>query len=150
MNQINHIVAIWEVLDASLEQERVEAENAKDAKRAERILDRQRINDHAYFLLCFAQLETHIRKGAETLVNNRRDRTEWSERRSWETYNPGRLRFDQALMLVADRAGHTYRRIIGYYETRNLAAHGGFGAARIEVGMVAADFQMLAGRLNFT
>src|SRR4051794_9116535 len=115
MNQLNHIATTWQTLDAALEEERVEAQNSGDTRKEARISDRQRVNDHAYFVLCFGQLESHIRTQVATLIRDRQNRNTWAERRGWEPHNPERVQFELALTLVTDKGGRDYRRISNLY-----------------------------------
>jgi hypothetical protein len=69
---------------------------------------KQRINDQAYFVLCWGQLEAAIDDICRTAIRNRQSSGNWAVRRAWDLYNPNEsrlsgLRFEDRTALVLDR-----------------------------------------------
>ena len=146
------IVAGWRAVEEQLGGRRDEARAQRDARRAERIERRPLINDLAYFVLCWGQLEIAVNDKCRAVVRRRQAERSWDRRRAWDLYNPDNLRltFEDRVALLADRGsgrGGTYNRILFYYNLRNRAAHGAFDVNRIDIERGAAEFQTLVGRL---
>ena len=127
-----------------------------DADAMNRIELRQRINDQAYFVLCWGQLETAIDETCRTAIRNRRTSENWSIRRAWDLYNPddGRLsglRFENRAALVLDQSagkGSSWAKVMSYYALRNQIAHGDLQAERIDVEEVVKDFFQIQAELR--
>lgn len=66
----------------------------------------QLINDSAYFILVWGQLEVRIDEVCEAAVRQRRDSDDWSLRRAWDAFDPDnlRVRFEDRVALVLDRS----------------------------------------------
>jgi hypothetical protein len=152
VRDLAEIVSIYEAIDAMLEQQRDGALAENDRARADRIERRQLINDHAYLVLCWGQLEVAVNDRCKELISRRRAETSWDRRRAWDLHDPDRLSlaFEDRVALLADRdagRGGTFNRIMRWYQYRNDAAHGRFRGERIEVPFVAAELRTLAGLL---
>jgi hypothetical protein len=109
---------------------------------------KQLLNDQAYFVLCWAQLESKIDNACRAVIERRQSDANWEMRRGFDFYNPhdkrlSGLAFDRRVALVLDSgAGPTgpYARVMTYYETRNKIAHGELEVRRIMVSEIVADF----------
>lgn len=156
MRDLPHILAVYLQLDAELETQRTAATTAADNDLVNRIEAKQRINDQAYFVLCWGQLETEIDQKCRQAIRNRVGSGSWEVRRSWDLYNPdddkmSGLRFEERTALVVDRTGgpgSPWARIMNYYSLRNQIAHGTLLARRIDVDSVVQDFFQIQGTLN--
>lgn len=154
MRDLPHIRAIYLEIDAVLETQRSAAITNVDASAVNRIELRQRINDQAYFLLSWGQLETAIDNKCRTAIRGRQASGNWAVRRAWDLYNPeddrlSGLRFENRVALVLDRsagAGSPWAKVMNYYALRNQIAHGQLQAQRIDVDEVAQDFFKFRGR----
>jgi hypothetical protein len=60
MRDLPHIEAVYLEIDAEFETRRATANSAGDAAAVQRIEAKQKINDQAYFVLCWGQLESEI------------------------------------------------------------------------------------------
>ena len=147
---LGHYVAI----DRHLEMERHSV--AHDASRESTIARRQKINDQAYFVLCWGQLETELDDSCRNAIRKRRDNPDWTKRRGWDLYNPedprlSGLSFDKRVSLVLDRlAGHgsEWSKVMHWYQLRNLIAHGGSYENRIDLNFVIADFYQIQRKIT--
>jgi hypothetical protein len=105
------------------------------------IESRQVLNDQAYFLPCWGQLEVEIDATCREVIRKRRNHKTWRVRRGWDLYNPddpklSGLPFDDRAALVLDRSarkGSAYAKTMRLYQTRNLIAHGTLQTTRIDV-----------------
>jgi hypothetical protein len=155
MRELDKIVAAYSSVDAGLEAQRDEARRRGDSKRVTRIEQKQLINDHAYFVLCFGQLEAAVDDACRTTIRSRSADADWGRRRGWDIYNPedrrlSGLSFEDRVALLTDKkAGprKPYARIVYFYGIRNTAAHGKFEATRIDIPAVAVELRTLVGLL---
>ena len=152
MKKLPEILAAYRALDTLLESERSQS----DANGAERARVFQVLNDQAYFLLCWGQLETEIDETCRRSIRARRSSGDWTVRRGWDLYNPddrrlSGLSFEDRTALVLDRAGargRPYARAMLYYEIRNRVAHGKLEADRLDVIAIAQDFYAIQAALQ--
>jgi len=148
VRDLPHILAVYLEIDAELEGLRSNASAAGDINRVQQIESRQRINDQAYFVLCWGQLETAIDDKCRDAIRNRQQSGNWVVRRAWDLYNPddprlSGLRFEDRTALVLDQrggGGSPWAKVMGYYALRNQIAHGELLARRISVDDVVKDF----------
>lgn len=136
-------------LDARLDR----ANQSGDATAILRIEEKQRVNDSAYFILAWGQIEAEINRMAEQAVRRHRSSTVWTERRAWDAHDPDtmRARFEDRVALVLDRANtesDAYRRTIRYYGWRNGIAHGTTLATGIDVAAIIGDFYQIDSELT--
>ena len=122
----------------------------------ERVEIRQILNDQAYFVLCWGQLENEINSICRTAISRRRLTSAWATRRGWDLYNPddprlSGLAFEDRTRLVLDaQEGRSspYAKVMGYYEMRNRIAHGTLQPTRIAVQAVVKDFYVIQSALH--
>ena len=144
MKRLPELLACYENLDLSLEEQRRTASNESNLHLVER---QQRTNDHAYFLLCWGQLETEIDSACREAIRRRRENPDWLRRRGWDLYNPedkrlSGLSFEDRAKLVLDTKakGKEWQAAMQWYNLRNFIAHGGSHEERIDLDDVAAKF----------
>ena len=104
MRDLPFIRAIYLEIDAELEAQGATARESGDAVAVNRIELKKRINDQAYFVLCWGQLETVIDEACRTAIRKRQSTGNWAIRRAWDLYNPDDdrgLRFEDRTALVA-------------------------------------------------
>lgn len=156
MRSLPEILAVYGQLDLVLENERVTAEGAGNTARVRQIEGRQVINDQAYFVLCWGQLETAVDEKCREAIRRRIADEKWEQRRAWDIYNPddkrlSGLTFEDRVALVVDRGGgrgSAWAKMMQYYQIRNRIAHGELGTTRIEVNEVVKDFYVVAAQLR--
>ena len=155
MKSIQQIGALYEEIDAGFDAKLDDAVANGDEAAAQRIEQKQLLNDQAYFVLCWGQLETEIDDGCRAAVRKRKASKSWEKRRGFDFYNPDDKRFsglpfDRRVTIVLDMdggPGSPYAKVMSYYETRNKIAHGNLEAKRIDVSAVVADFYVIQGAL---
>ena len=152
MKDLARIEATWSKFDYVLEQELSSATVAARPK----IVGQQIINDQAYFILCWGQLEVEIDEVCRAAVNRRRTHPDWQVRRAWDLYNPGEprfsgLSFENRARLVLDGQGgraSPYALTIKHYGSRNQIAHGELRATRIDVSAFVTDCYLIQSALH--
>lgn len=151
MKDLSRIVALYEEIDRRLDRERI---NAQEQVQAQRIGLKQLINDHAYYVLCWGQMEVEIDEVCRDVIRRRQSDANWEVRRGFDFYNPEDRRlmtFDRRVAIVLDRgagSGSPHGRVMKYYELRNRIAHGRLEATRIDVAAVVADFYSIQAELT--
>lgn len=143
MKDLLRIEALWIKLDLTLESELSKVFGAGRIK----IIDQQVINDQAYFILCWGQLEAEIDGKCRDAVRRRRNHGDWQIRRAWDLYNPDEPRFsglsfeNRARLVLDGQAGRgsAYALTMKRYASRNQIAHGTLRATRIDVGAFVQD-----------
>ncbi len=153
MKDLARIEAVWMKLDAALEREFLSTNVGDRAK----LVGQQVINDQAYFLLCWGQLEIEIDDVCRTAIRRRRTHADWQVRRSWYLYNPedkrlSGLSFEERAALVLDRDekgnGSAWKKVMTHYTARNEIAHGRLRSTRIDVSSFIQDCHVIQAALN--
>ena len=113
-----------------------------------------RINDHAYFVLAWGQIEIAINDACRRAIEKGRSQRDWRQRRSWSLYNPedrrlSGLRFEAraALVLDPDAEGGEYGLAMRHYNIRNQIAHGTLLTQRVDVTAIAKQFFVIQSAL---
>ena len=126
-----------------------------DDGRAEIIEQKLRINDQAYFVLAWGQLESAIDEACRKAIRRGRGQRDWRSRRSWSLYNPddrrlSGLRFEDraALVLDQDAEGREFSLAMQHYNIRNQIAHGALLSERIDVTAVVEQFFVIQAALS--
>lgn len=149
MRSLQQIAALYDEINKSFDDQRLKAIADSDEAARQRIEQKQLLNDQAYFVICWGQLETEIDDACRGAIRQRQANTNWEMRRGFDFYSPDERRlsgltFDRRVAMVLDRgagSGSPFAKVMSYYETRNRIAHGKLEAKRIDVsGVVAADF----------
>ena len=151
MRDLPHILAVYLQIDSDFEAQRTAA--AGDTNAVNRIEEKQRINDQAYFVLCWGQLEAEIDRQCRSAIRQRVNSGNWQTRRAWDRYNPddrriSGLTFEGRTALVLDKKGSPWAKVMNYYAIRNQIAHGELLAQRIDVDFVAQEFFQIQGALQ--
>jgi hypothetical protein len=82
VRSLPQILALYEEIDTGFEQEQLTA--GADAARISKIEENRRLNDQAYFVLCWGQLEAEINEVCREAIRRRRDSPQWNARRGWD------------------------------------------------------------------
>ena len=125
--------------------ERVRQAREYIARSAEK---RQKLNDHAYFLLCWGRLEAHLDEACRDAIRKRWKNPDWTKRRGWDLYNPedkriSGLKFDERISLVLDRQIAEWGMTMKWYSLRNFIAHGGSHDERIDLAFAVNEFHQI-------
>lgn len=152
MKDLARIEALWIKLDLALE---AELASLADRDRG-KIIDQQVLNDQAYFILCWGQLENEINGQSRNAVRRRNKSADWQVRRAWDLYNPDEprfsgLSFDSRARLVLDgQAGRksAFALAMKHYNSRNQIAHGALQKTRIDVSAFVADCYLIQSALH--
>ena len=148
VNDLQAIAALYEQVDRFLE-----TWFAKDNVTRDQITHKQRINDQAYFVLAWGQLEADIEEVCRKTIRKAQSQNSWQQRRAWSLYNPDSrrlsgLRFKQRLMLVLEKDGDSWNKTMQFYNIRNQIAHGKLRSERIEMSSVIEEFYIIQSSLT--
>ena len=152
MKSLQQIGALYEEIDDGFDANLSDALAAGDATAAQRLEQKLLIDDHAYFVLCWGQLEAEIDEACRAAaIRRRQSNASWEMRRGFDFYNPGDKRlaglpFDRRVAIVLncnEGPGSPFAQVMAYYETRNKIAPGKLEAKRIHVSEVVADFHVI-------
>ena len=130
-----------------------EAQRDGNSSAVEGLERKQRINDAAYLLLVWGQLEIRVNELCTSAIGRRLSDAKWETRRAWDAYNPDNLRFkfEDRLALVLDRSNSvndSYRSAIRLYQQRNLIAHGKSLASGVDVSQIIAEVYVIIGNMR--
>lgn len=150
MRDLSAITAVYEKIERGFDFDLKAAQTAGDSIRVQRLVERRRINDQAYFVLCWGQIESEINDVCCSAIKRRQQSTDWEQRRGWDMYDPKKIRrltMERRVALVTDRNAATFG-LVMKYGLRNRIAHGILYATRIDVTAVAADFYLIQSGLR--
>ena len=149
---MGQIEAAYLSLDAGLDAKMMQLAGAA----LHRVQGTQILNDQAYFLLCWGQLELEINERCRAAIRIRRNNPDWRIRRGWDLYNPDEkklsgLAFENRVRLVLDQQagkGNPFKRTMLHYEVRNKIAHGELRSTRVDVSAFVQDCYVIQSALN--
>ncbi len=136
MSDLQAIAAVYEEVDQQLQS-----------------LQEQSINDQAYFVLAWAQLEADIEEACRDAIRDGQSHEDWRYRRAWSLYNPddrrlSGLSFENRLTLVVEKGSDDWKRTMQLYNVRNQIAHGTLLSDRIDVSSVIRNFFRIQSSLT--
>ena len=151
MRDLRAIAALYVQIDNFLESLRKTSD--ANAGGHDRIANRQRINDQAYFVLAWGQLESVMDEACREAIRRGQGHREWRHRRAWSLYNPedrrlSGLSFEDRLTLVIEKGSENWKRTIQHYAIRNQIAHGALRPDGIDVSSVIEDFYLIQSSLD--
>ena len=149
MSDLDAIAALFQQIDNSLEDLREQHDAAGEADQRDRVARRQQLNEQAYFVLAWGQLEADIDDACRDAIRLGKAHADWRHRRAWSVYdedNP-RLSFRNRLTLVLDRGSDEWKRTVELYKVRNQIAHGDLRHAGINLPAVIEDFHRIQSSL---
>jgi len=149
VSDLDAIAALFQQIDNSLEDLRERHEAAGETDERDRVARRQKLNEQAYFVLAWGQLEADIDDACRDAIRLGKSHADWRHRRAWSVYdedNP-RLSFRNRLTLVLDRNSDEWTRILELYQVRNQIAHGDLRHAGINLPTVIEDFHRIQSSL---
>lgn len=156
MRDLPAIEALYLEIDELLESQQRAAIADSNTALGAAVEAKQALNDQAYFILGWGQLEVAIDDACRNAIRRRRDSANRASRRAWEIFDPedkrlSGLRFENRVSLVLDKdAGPAcaWKKVINYYNTRNQIAHRTLKASNIDVTEVFKDFYIVQGELE--
>ena len=104
----------------------------------DRVARERELNDQAWFVLAWGQLETDIDEACRAAIRHAQSHEDWRYRRAWSLYNPNDRRlsglsFENRLALVLEKGSGEWKRTMQLYNVRNQIAHGNLLSERIDV-----------------
>lgn len=146
------ILAAYNISDGHFEQLIEKANRSASPARAQKATEAQILNDQAYFILLWGQLESEIDDRCRAEISKRQQDASWSIRRAWDLYNPADRRlsglaFEERVALLTDKQGgrgSPWAKIMRYYAVRNKIAHGDLSASGIDITIIVHDFYSIA------
>ena len=149
MSDLDAIAALFQQVDNSLEDLRERHDAAGEADERDRLARQQGLNEQAYFVLAWGQLEADIDDACRDAIRRGKAQDDWRHRRAWSVYdeeNP-RLSFRNRLTLVLDRSSEEWKRTLELYQVRNQIAHGDLRHAGINLPTVIEDLNRIQSSL---
>ena len=149
MSDLDAIAALFQQVDNSLEDLREHHDSAGEDDERDRVARQQKLNEQAYFVLAWGQLEADIDDACRDAIRLGKSHEDWRHRRAWSVYdedNP-RLSFRNRLPLVLDRSSDEWKRTLELYAVRNQIAHGDLRHAGINLPTVIEDFHRIQASL---
>ena len=145
MSDLRAIAGSYERIDGFLKDLRERHDTAGEPDERDRVAREQEINDQAYFVLAWGQLETDIDNACRDAIRHGQSHDDWRNRRAWSLYNPddrrlSGLSFENRLTLVLARGSDEWRRTMQFYNVRNQIAHGTLLSERIDVSGEIQEF----------
>ena len=152
MRSFAQIAALYHEIDDGLV-DLIEAATIASDPRLEKLLQKQIINEQAYFLLCWGQLESEINDACEALIARRRSNPNWELRRGFDFYDPDdtRLRFERRVAMVLDRGagrGGPHAKVLSYYRIRNGIAHGALASVLVDLRKMIPEFYLIQAAIR--
>lgn len=112
----------------------------------------RQINDQAYFLLLFAQLDDLVTGRVKAQIEAGRRVPEWRERRLWDALDAKRavkdIPFKVRLALVIDQQRSEYRDAIALFDIRNSIAHGSALDSAVSINTAINQLQAIASLIQ--
>ena len=152
MSDLRAIADLYADVDASLEAVRDKAIADGDTILREQTEHKQRLNDQAYFVLAWGQLEADIVDACRSTIRHAQAHGNWRDRRAWTLYSPddrrlSGLSFESRLMLVLEEGSGNWKRVLQHYNVRNQIAHGRLRSQGIDVSGVIREFYLIQASL---
>ena len=156
MRHLAQIRSLYAEIDQSLETARSDAAINGDVAAIVRIDEKLLLNDQAYFVLCWGQLEAEIDDACRAVIRRRKSNPSWDMRRGFDFYDQDDRRlsglpFDRRAAILLDRSagrGSPFAKVSQYYETRNKIAHGRLSPTRIDIVNVISDFYLIQAAIK--
>ncbi|HMK89386.1 MAG TPA: hypothetical protein VK446_07115 [Methylocystis sp.] len=153
MNELQAIESTYTQLATDLDRKLDDARQRGSQSAIDWAEKQQLINDSAYFILVWGQLEAKINGVCEKAIRKHRKSVSWRARRAWDAHDPDNIRakFEDRAALVLDRfntQSDAYRKTIRYYNQRNQVAHGKSLATGINVPFVITEIYQIISELR--
>ena len=108
MSDLRATAGSYERIDGFLEDLRERHDAAGEDDERDRVAREQELDDQAYFVLAWGQLETDIDEACRDVIRHGQTLDDWRNSRAWSLYNPHDRRlsgpsFENRLTLVVAR-----------------------------------------------
>ena len=138
MSDLQAIAVAYERVDLHLRSLRKTEDRTGEDPAPDPVDREQRLNDQAYFVLAWGQLEADIEEACREAIREGQSHEDWRHRRAWSLYNPedrrlSGLSFENRLTLVVEKGSDDWKRTIQLYNVRNQIAHGALLSGRIDM-----------------
>ncbi len=145
MSDLAAIAGSYERIDGFLADLREQHDAAGEVDEREGIARQQELNDQAWFVLAWGQLETDIDDACRETIRHAQSHGDWRYRRAWSLYDPddrrlSGLSFENRLTLVLEKGSGEWKRTMQLYSVRNQIAHGTLLSERIDVSSEIQEF----------
>ena len=145
MSDLQAIVTSYERIDRFLGNLRDSCAAAGEDDERDRVARERELNDQAWFVLAWGQLETEIGDACRDAIRHAQSHEDWRYRRAWSLYNPddrrlSGLSFENRLTLVLEKGSGEWKRAMQFYNVRNQIAHGTLLSERIDVSSEIQEF----------
>ena len=152
MSDLQAIATSYERLDGFLGDLRDGHDAAGETGERDRVAREQELNDQAWFVLAWGQLETDIDNACRDAIRHAQLHEDWRHRRAWSLYNPddrrlSGLSFESRLTLVLEKGSGEWKRTMQFYNVRNQIAHGTLLSERIDVSGEIQEFLRIRASL---
>ena len=152
VSDLQAIVASYERIDRFLGELRDSCDGAGEDDERDRVARERELNDQAWFVLAWGQLETDIDDACRAAIRHAQSHEDWRYRRAWSLYNPddrrlSGLSFENRLTLVLEKGSGEWKRAMQFYSVRNQIAHGTLLSERIDVSGEIQEFLLIRGSL---
>lgn len=130
VSDLHAIFAAYEQIDRQLEAIQGTEERAgEEAARELPVFEIRQINEQAYFLLAWGQMEVDIDDSCRDAIRHGQSQADWRDRRAWSLHNPedrrlSGLSFENRLSLVLEKGSAERKEVMRLYNLRNQIAHG--------------------------
>lgn len=116
----------------------------------DRVAHEQNLNELAYFVLAWGQLEAEVGEACRKAIRLGRSNRKWRHRRAWSMFDPEnpRLSFRRRLMLVLDPGTFEWKRAVELHELRNQIAHGALRSGSVDVSAAIGEFRQIQSSLS--
>ncbi len=152
MSDLQAIATSYERIDRYLGNVRDSYAAAGGDDERDRVARERELNDQAWFVLAWGQLETKIDDACRDAIRHAQSHEDWRYRRAWSLYNPddrrlSGLSFEGRLTLVLEKGSDQWKRAMQFYNVRNQIAHGILLSERIDVSSGIREFSRIQSSL---
>ena len=149
MSNLQEILALYRKIDNHFDDLLDSCTEAGDMTGRYRVEKEQEINDQAYFVLAWGQLEADVDDACQGVIETGRAQEDWRYQRPWNLYDPEnpRLSFRNRLKLVLRQDTEEWQLAVDHYGMRNKIAHGTLLSERIDVSSVILYFERIQSSL---
>ena len=152
MSDLQAIAASHERIDGFPGDLRDGHDAAGGAGERDRVAREQELNDQAWFVLAWGQLETEIDDACRDAIRHAQSHEDWRYRRAWSLCNPddrrlSGLSFESRLTLVLEKGSGEWKRTMQLYNVRSQIAHGTLLSERSDVSNEIQEFLRIQSAL---
>ncbi len=137
MSNLQTVLSVYESIDNHLKSLLAKVDLSGGQPTREFVEQSRVINDQAYFVLAWGQLEAEVDEACRDVILSGQSQQLWSLRRVWSLYDPddqkrSGLSFKNRLSLVLEAGSGPWTVTMKHYRMRNRIAHGELLSTRLE------------------